>query len=102
MPLCNLSESVHNKWLEAFGNKGDDLYVAIVHNFVRAFLQCVGYHGFNGGGKGSGGPSLVELKLCLSHETTRLCEDPSRLTKAIMDYLEAEKLCNRQAYLEGA
>ena len=30
MPSCNLAETVHNKWLQAFENKGRYLYVAAV------------------------------------------------------------------------
>ena len=40
MPSCNLSETVHNKWLQQSGNRGSDLYVATVDDFVRAFKQC--------------------------------------------------------------
>jgi hypothetical protein len=34
MPNCNLVESIHNKWLQASGNKGGDLYVAIVDDYI--------------------------------------------------------------------
>ena len=46
MPNCNLAKSIHNKWLQASGNKGGDLYVATVDDYIRAFLQIVGYHQF--------------------------------------------------------
>ena len=38
MPSCNLTETIHNKWLEAFGNKGKGLYVVEVDNYIHAFL----------------------------------------------------------------
>jgi hypothetical protein len=38
MPNCNLAESIHNKWLQASDNKGGDLYVATVDDYIRAFL----------------------------------------------------------------
>ena len=44
MPSCNLAESVHNKWLQVSGNSGGNLYVAIVDDFVRGFLQVVNYY----------------------------------------------------------
>jgi hypothetical protein len=28
MPSCNLSETAHNKWLQQFGNQGNDLFAA--------------------------------------------------------------------------
>jgi len=38
MPFYNLDKTVHNKWLQQSGNKGEDLYIAIVDNYVRAFM----------------------------------------------------------------
>ncbi len=101
MPSCNLAESIHNKWLQASGNKGGDLYVAAVDDYVRAFLQVVGYHDFNGGGKGGSGPTSEELLLRVAHKAQRT-GDPSGLTKAVSDYPGAEKICTRDAHLEGA
>jgi hypothetical protein len=63
MPNCNLAKSVHNKWLQASGNKGGDLYVATVHDSIRAFLQVVAYHQFLNDGAGGDGPSKEELKV---------------------------------------
>ena len=34
MPFCNLVETVHNKWLQASGNKGGNLYVASVDDYI--------------------------------------------------------------------
>ena len=62
MPSCNLAESVHNKWLQASGNKGGDLYVATVDDYIRAFLQVVAYYQFLKGGNGGDGSSKEELK----------------------------------------
>jgi hypothetical protein len=44
MPFCNLVEIVHNKWLQQFGNQGNDFYVAIVDDFVKALMQVVRYY----------------------------------------------------------
>ena len=44
MPSCNLAETVHNKWLQASGNKGGDLDFATVDDYIRAFLQVVAYY----------------------------------------------------------
>jgi hypothetical protein len=41
MPNCNLVESIHNKWLQVSGNKGSDLYVATVDDYIRGFFQVV-------------------------------------------------------------
>jgi len=63
MSSCNLAESVHNKWLQASGNKGGDLYVATVDDYIRAFLQVVAYDQFLKGGVGDDGPSKEDFKL---------------------------------------
>ena len=63
MPSCNLAETVHNKWLQASGNKGGDLYVATVDDYICAFLQVVAYYQFLKGGIGGVCPSKEELKL---------------------------------------
>ena len=63
MPSCNLTEIVHNKWLKASRNKGGNLYIAAVDNYIRTFLQVVAYYQYLKGGVGSMGPSREELKL---------------------------------------
>ena len=51
MPSCNLAESVHNKWSQQSGKKGNDLFVAAVDDLVRAFMQVVTYFQFLKGEK---------------------------------------------------
>lgn len=63
MPSCNLAESVHNKWLQASSNKGGDLFVAALDNYVCAFLQVVAYYQYLKGGAGGSRPSREELAL---------------------------------------
>jgi hypothetical protein len=63
MSNCNVAESIHNKWLQMSNNKGDNLYVATVDEYNRAFLQIVTYHQFLKGGVGGDDPSKEELKL---------------------------------------
>ena len=63
MPTCNLVETIHNKWLQASGNHGSDLYVATVDDFVQRFLQVVNYYQFLKDDVGGTRPSKKELKL---------------------------------------
>ena len=79
MPSCNLAESVHNKWLQASGNKGGDLYVATVDDYIRAFLQVVAYYQFLKGGIGGDGPSKEELKLRGAQRRAQRTGDPTVL-----------------------
>ena len=60
MPNCNLAKSIYNKWLQASGNKGGNLYVATVKYYIRAFFQVMVYHQFLKGGVG--GMALTKKK----------------------------------------
>jgi len=63
MSSCNLAETVHNKWLQESGNHESYLYIAIVDDFVRAFMQMVRINQYlKGNGVGTG-PGKEELRL---------------------------------------
>ena len=38
VPICNLSETMHNKWLQAFGNHMLDPYEATVDDYCRSAM----------------------------------------------------------------
>lgn len=63
MPTCNLSETVHNKWLQASGNNMVDLYDATLDDYCRAALQSTQFHNFFKGHLGGSGPCRNVLKL---------------------------------------
>ena len=69
MPSCNLSETVHNKWLQQSGNRGSDLYVATVDDFVRAFMQCTNYYAYLKGERSGTGLGKEELRLCAAQRS---------------------------------
>jgi hypothetical protein len=102
MPNCNLAESIHNKWLQASGNKGGDLYVATVDDYIRAFLQVVAYHQFLKGGVGGDGPSKKELKLRCAQRRAQRTGDPAVLQKVLLDFEGVDEFCTRSPHLEGA
>ena len=102
MPSCNLAETVHNKWLQASGNRGGDLYVAAVDDYVRAFLQVVGYYQYLKGGAGGSGPSREELRLRTAQRRAHRTGDPTSLNAAVLNMPGAEDFCTRDAHLEGA
>ena len=60
IPTCNLSETVHNKWLQASGEKMIDVYYATVDDFARAALQSLFYFNYLRGGPAGIGPSKTE------------------------------------------
>ena len=67
------------KWLQASGNKGGDLYVAAVDNYIRASLQIVAYYQYLKGGVEGLGPSKEELKLRCAQRCVEWTGNPSVL-----------------------
>ena len=102
MPSCNLAKTVHNKWLQASSNKGRDLYVATVDDYIRAFLQVVAYYQFLKGGIGGVGSSQEELKLRWAQRRAERTGDPTVLQRAFLHMPGAEDFCTCKPHLEGA
>jgi hypothetical protein len=63
MPSCNLVEIVHNKWLQQLGNRGNDLYVATVDDFVKGLMQVSRYYQYLKGELARTGLGKEELML---------------------------------------
>ena len=102
MPSCNLAETVHNKWLQASGNKGGDLYVAAVDDYICAFLQVVAYYQFLKGSARGLGPSKEELKLKCAQRRAEQTSDPSVLQKALLSMPGADEFYTYDPHHEGA
>jgi hypothetical protein len=102
MPSCNLAESVYNKWLQASGNKDGDLYVAMVDDYIRVFLQVVAYYQFLKGGISGDGPSKEKMKLRGAQRQAQRTGDPIVLQKVLLDMHGGIEFCTRDPYLEGA
>ena len=77
---------------------GGNLYVAIVDDYVRVFLQLVAYHQFLKGVVGSDGPSKEELKLRCAHELVNL----DVLRNILLDMPGGDKFCARSPHLKNA
>jgi hypothetical protein len=63
MPSYNLAETKHNAWLQESGNRGNDLYVARIDDFIRVFIQVSKYYQFFKGEYIGTGPGKEELML---------------------------------------
>ena len=97
MPTCNLSETMHNKWLQASGNKMVDLYSTTVDDYSRAALQSSGYFNFLKGGRGGTGPSTSVLKLRLASRMS----NPSKIARLVDDVSVVAGVNTRVPHLEG-
>ena len=83
---------MHNRWLQASGNKRGDLYVAIV-DYIRAFLQIVAYYQYLKSGVDVMGPSKGDLKLRCAQCWAQHIGDPSILQFALLGMLGANEFC---------
>jgi hypothetical protein len=68
MPMCNLSETMHNVWLQQFRKRKACLYVVTLDDYVQAFKQSTLYYHFMQGGRLGQGLDKSELLL---HKTTQ-------------------------------
>ena len=101
MPSCNLAESVHNKWLQQSGNRGNDLYVAIVDDLMRAFMQMIRYYQFLKGNHAGTGPGKDELLLRVAQRSAHRTGNPKALANAISNIQGVQDFVTREPHLEG-
>ena len=102
MPSCNFTKTVHNKWLQASGNKGGNLYIAVVDDYIRAFFQVVAYYQYLKDGVGGMGPSREELKLKSAQRRAQLIGDLGVIQSTLLGMLGAIEFCTHDPHYEGA
>jgi hypothetical protein len=101
MPSCNLAESIHHKWNQQSGNRGSDLYIATVDDFIRALMQVVRYYQYLKGDRASTGPGKEELQLRAAQRTAERTGDPKVLNVAMAKLPGAELFCTRAPHMVG-
>jgi hypothetical protein len=79
MPSCNLSETVHNKWLQQSNNRGNDLFATTCDNKIPAVIQMTNYRAYFKGKSSGTSPSRQELKL----RVARRSGDPKKIAEAL-------------------
>ena len=97
LPSCNLSETVHNKWLQMSGKQGNNLFDATCDDSIRAWMQMTNYQAYLKGYASGSGPSKGELRLCAA----RRSGDPKKIAEALNTLPEAEGVGTRVPHLEG-
>jgi hypothetical protein len=101
MPSCNLAESMHHKWNHQSGNRGNDLYIATVDDFIRALMQVVRYYQYLKGDRAGTGPGKEELQLRAAQRTAERTGDPKVLNVAMAKLPGAELFCTRAPHMAG-
>jgi hypothetical protein len=101
MPSCNLAEAKHNAWLQESGNRGNDLYVASVDDFVRALIQVSRYYQFLKGDYAGTGLGKEELMLWVAQRSVLRSGNLKALNVAMAKMPGAEEFCSREPPFEG-
>jgi hypothetical protein len=98
MPSCNLAKSMHHKWNQQSGNRGSDLYIATVNDFIQALMQVVQYYQYLKGNRAGTGPGKEELQLRAAQRIAERTGDP----KVAMAKLPgAEFFCTCAPHMAG-
>ena len=97
LPSCNLSEIVHNKWLQTSGKRGNNLFYATCDDSIRAWMQMTNYRAYVKGYASGSGPSKGELRL----QAARRSGDPKKIAEALNSLPRAEDVGTRIPHLEG-
>ena len=77
MPSYNLPKTVLNKWLQQSNKHGNDLYVAIVDDYLRAFMQVVLYYQYLKGDRPRTSRGKEGLKLRISQRFVQKSSNPN-------------------------
>jgi hypothetical protein len=101
MPSCNLAESMHHKWNQQSGNRGSDLYITTVDDFIRALMQVVRYYQYLKGDQAGTGPGKEELQLRAAQRTAERTRDPKVLNVAMAKLPGAKLFCTRAPHMAG-
>ena len=97
LPSCNLSGTVHNKWLQMSGKRGNNLFDATCDDSIRAWMQMTNYRAYLKGYASGSGPSKGELRL----QAARRSRDPKKIAEALNTLRGAEGVGTRIPHLEG-
>ena len=97
LPSCNLSETVHNKWLQMSGKRRNNLFDATSDDSIRAWMQMTNYWAYLKGYASRSGPLKGELRL----RAAKRSGDPKKIAEALNTLLGAEGVGTRIPHLEG-
>jgi hypothetical protein len=92
---------MHHKWNQQSSNRGSDLYIATVDDFIRAFMQVVRYYQYPKGDRVGTGPGKEELQLCAAQRTAERTRDPKVLNVVVAKLPGVELFYTRAPYMAG-
>ena len=74
------------------------MYVAIVDDYIQAFLQVVAYYQFLKGGVVGDDPSKEKLKLQCTQRRAQRIGDPTVLQKVLLDIPDGKEFCTHNPH----
>jgi hypothetical protein len=92
---------MHHKWNQQSGNRGSDLYIATVDDFIRALMQVVRYYQYLKGDRAGTDPGKEELQLRDAQRTAEWTGDPKVLNIAMAKLPGAELFYTRAPHMAG-
>jgi len=92
---------MHNKWMQQSENQGNDLYVAIVDDYVRTFMQMVQYHQFLKRYNPRTSLGKEEYMLRIAQKYAQCIQNPKGLNDAMVSVPVANEYCIGDPYFEG-
>jgi hypothetical protein len=97
MLICNLSEVIHNIYLQQYRKSVWYLFVAISNDYVRAFKQSASYKVYLNGGRCGKGLGRDELRLWQTSQSSDLLQ----MANVVVKYTSESSFSNRTPHLEG-
>jgi hypothetical protein len=97
MLTCNLSEIVHDIWLQQFGNKGTCLFITMFDDYLWTFKQSSLYYVILQGGASR--TDLNKNELCL-HRASQF-KDPIKIVVVVATYTSSSSFFARISHLDG-
>ena len=97
MSFYNLSETVHNKWLQMSRKRANNLFNATCDDSIRAWMQMTNYRAYLRGHAFGFGPSKGELKLRAARRSGCL----KKIAEALNSLPKAQGVGSRVPHLEG-
>ena len=90
---------MHHKWNQQSRNRGSDLYIAIVDDFIWTLMQVVQYYQYLKDDRAGTGPRKEELQLCVAQHTAERTRDPKVFNVAMAKLPQAELFYTRVPYM---
>ena len=92
---------MHHKWNQQFGNRGSDLYITTIDDFIQALMQVVQYYQYLKGDRANTSFGKEELQLRTTQRIAEQIGDPRVLNIAMAKLPGVELFCTCAPHMVG-